>query len=101
MHWRYTANQLRIGPVDASSIMPLFLVLIWPAKDHISFQFIWWGSLSMMVFLAYLGYRGYTPINALRLWRAKTGEWIGRGTRPIHSTYQQWKTRNLRSTTSP
>lgn len=93
MHWRYSANQATIGPVDASVLIPFLAILIWPAKAHWTFDVIWYGSLASVVILWIAGRRGYTPGAALRLLRAKIGEWIGRGSRPIYHAYLERKVR--------
>lgn len=96
MDWRYTGNQPKIGPIDASAALPVLLLLIWPFKGHWSFTVLIWLTIATIIGLVVFSRRGYEPIPALRLVRAKVGQWLGRGGRPTQMTYEKRKTRDTR-----
>ncbi len=96
MDWRYTGNQPKIGPIDATAILPVLVLLIWPFKGHWTFDVLMYATFAMIVALIIFSRRGYQPIPAMRLFRVKIGQWIGRGGRPIQMTYEKHKARKTR-----
>lgn len=96
MDWRYTGNQPKLGPLDASAALPLLLLVIWPAKGHWTFDVLMYLTIGMVIGLAIVSRRGYAPIPALRLLRAKIGQRLGGGGRPTRMTYEKHKVRKTR-----
>lgn len=98
-HWRHSAEQGRVFGLDASIFLPIVLLMMWPSKGHWSFTVVFWLSIAMVLAIAFLARRGYTPGSAVLLARAKFAQWLGRGSQPVGVTYQAIYTRLHRDRT--
>jgi len=84
-HWRYTGNRLRLFQFDAGVFFPLLLLIIHPAKGHWSFSLLLYASLASVIALIVLDRRGFTSGNILLYLRARVGQFLGGGKRPVES----------------
>ena len=96
MHWRYTSNQVRIGPIDGSVVIPVLAILIWPLKNHWTFGVLWKLAIVMAIVLGIAGRFGSTPGVFMLLMRTKFAQLLGGGMRPVHRAFQERKTRKAR-----
>ncbi len=84
-HWRYTSNRLRLFSFDAGVFFPPLLLVIHPAKGHWTFTLLLWASLAAVAILIILDRRGFTMANLSIFLRARIGQWLGGGKRPVES----------------
>ena len=84
-HWRYTSNRLRLFNFDAGVFFPLLLLVVHPAKGHWTFTLLLYGALFSVFALIILDRRGFTAGNIMLYLRARVGQFLGGGKRPVES----------------
>lgn len=66
-HWRYTANEVKVGPLDAKSFSPFPFLLV------VKSLFIFVTGVVFLVFFYIIGKKGLNFSNFLRKVRARLG----------------------------